>query len=103
MFTLQIPMTVINGLVPTGTLLYSNALQMVAHLMKIDTSQMCDGTILRYWPRPLLPVQPSVAGPWSGIRFWRCPSSRLALKAGTWEVEGGLILPNKVSLADSER
>lgn len=100
--TLQIPMTVVDGLIPTGTLLYSNTLQMVTNLYGLEDQIVVD--VRRDYPpalaTPALPPQPSVAEVLERHPFLTASEQPgfLELKAGSWAVDGDLILPDRVGL-----
>jgi len=95
---LQIPAAVIKELLPQATTLYSNTLQLVTNLYGVDGSIIVD-VQQRYPPvlsERLTPAQPSVEELLAQHPFLTTTEELgfVALKPGTWEVDGDLVLPD---------
>lgn len=89
-------------MLPTGTSLYSNTLQILTHLYGAEDQVAVD--VWRDYPAALsasvLPVQPSVEEALERYPFLASSERRgfLELKPGTWEVAGDLVLPDGFGL-----
>jgi hypothetical protein len=100
--TVCIPTTQIEPMLPAGTKLYSNTLQLVTGLYGMDDRVVVD--VRRNYPPVLsasiLPVQPTVEEALARYPFLALSdqSGFLELKPGTWHVEGDLILPQEFGL-----
>jgi hypothetical protein len=104
--SLQIPTTVVNELLPAGTTLYSNTLQLVTSLYGVEDEIIVD--IQQYYP-PMLsarvtPPQPSVEEALVQYPFLTLAEEAglLALKPGSWEVDGDLVLPDGFGLVATQ-
>jgi len=100
--SLQIPTTIINTLLPEGTELYSNTVQLVTKMYGVDDPVAA--AVLPHYP-PLLaqrvtPAQPTVTEALARYPFLMFSGSLdfLRLKPGTWAVSGDLVLPDGVGL-----
>ncbi len=100
--TLQVPVTVIQTLLPTDTLLISNTVQLVTNLYGVDDPVIVD--VRRDYPPALstaaLPTQPSVDEALARHPFLSLSEQPgfLELAPGDWQVEGDLILPDGFGL-----
>jgi hypothetical protein len=104
--SLQIPATVVNELLPADTTLYSNTLQLVTSLYGVEDEIIVD--VQQYYP-PMLsarvtPPRPSVEGALAQHPFLTATEEAgfLALKPGSWEVDGDLVLPDGFGLVATQ-
>ena len=95
---LQIPAAVIEQLLPEGTTLYSNTLQLVTNLYGVEAPIIVD---VQQWYPPvlserLIPAQPSVDDLLALHPFLTTAEEQgfVELRPGTWEVDGDLVLPD---------
>jgi hypothetical protein len=100
--TLHIPSMVIQELLPDGTTLYSHTLQIVTNLYSVEDQVVVD--VRRDYPAllsaPVTPAQPSVEQALEQHPFLS-PSEQagfLELRAGDWQVQGDLVLPDGYGL-----
>ncbi len=100
--TLRIPAATLQSLLPEGTTLYSNTLQLVTNLYGVTEPTVVD-VLPKYPPilsTRLTPPQPSVAEALQRYPFLALAetSDFLTLRPGNWAVEGDLVLPDGVGL-----
>ncbi len=100
--TLHIPTPVIHQLSPTDTMFYSNTLQIVTNLYGMEDQVVVD--VQQDYPSvlsaPILPVQPTIDEAIARHPFLTVSDQPgfLELEAGTWHVEGDLVLPDGLGL-----
>ena len=100
--TLRIPAAMLQSLLPAGTTLYSNTLQLVTNLYGVTETTVVD-VLPKYPPilsTRLTPTQPSVAEALQRYPFLSLAETPdfLMLRPGNWAVAGDLVLPDGVGL-----
>jgi hypothetical protein len=104
--TLEVPNTVIDGLLPVETTIYSNTVQLVTSLYGLDSEVVVDA----HWDyppiaqTPALPAQPPLDEALERHPYLRLSEAPgfLELEPGRWRVDGDLVLPDGYGLSATE-